>query len=201
MKDYLMLINKDNLFSQDMMEGVEFVDAEINSSPNKAFVEAQTFKAFEALKKELDKSGIVATLNSAGRTIDEQQQTLDEAIKQVGEIEAKKNVAVAGASEHHTGLALDVRLKRKNAKDIRNVKYVRILDRMIMYAKMNEILEKYGFILRYTKDKSEITGFNPEFWHIRYVGVEHAKEMKQTGMCLEEYVAKINQVQDGLSVS
>jgi D-alanyl-D-alanine carboxypeptidase len=48
--------------------------------------------------------------------------------------------------------------------------------------------EDYGFILRYPKDKEEITKISYESWHWRYVGEEHAKKMNKLNMCLEEYI-------------
>ena len=53
---------------------------------------------------------------------------------------------------------------------------------------LSENAENYGFILRYPKDKTNITEIIYEPWHYRYVGVEHAKKMNQLGMCLEEYI-------------
>lgn len=47
---------------------------------------------------------------------------------------------------------------------------------------------EYGFVLRYPKDKQDITGIVYESWHWRYVGKEHAKVMKEKGYCLEEYI-------------
>ena len=47
---------------------------------------------------------------------------------------------------------------------------------------------KYGFILRYPKDKENITGIMYEPWHYRYVGKEAAKEITEKGLCLEEYL-------------
>ena len=47
---------------------------------------------------------------------------------------------------------------------------------------------EYGFVLRYPKDKQEITGIVYESWHWRYVGKDHAKVMKEKGYCLEEYI-------------
>lgn len=46
----------------------------------------------------------------------------------------------------------------------------------------------YGFILRYPKEKEEITGIIWEPWHFRYVGVENAAKIKESGLCLEEYL-------------
>lgn len=48
---------------------------------------------------------------------------------------------------------------------------------------------EYGFILRYPKDKEDITGIGYEPWHYRYVGQDHARAIHESGVCLEEYVA------------
>lgn len=50
---------------------------------------------------------------------------------------------------------------------------------------------EHGFVVRYTKNKQEITGINYEPWHVRYVGKEHAAAMNESNECLEEYVARI----------
>ncbi|MCI8405330.1 MAG: M15 family metallopeptidase [Clostridia bacterium] len=52
---------------------------------------------------------------------------------------------------------------------------------------------KYGFILRYPNNKSEITGIIYEPWHYRYVGIEAAKEIHNRDICLEEYLDIINE--------
>ena len=58
-----------------------------------------------------------------------------------------------------------------------------------MYKKLHAELAELGFIFRYPEDKKHLTKIKrPEPWHIRYVGVEHAKQMQELGMCLEEYV-------------
>ena len=57
-----------------------------------------------------------------------------------------------------------------------------------MYTWMVENAEDYGFILRYPKGKEEITKISFESWHYRYVGVEVAMDMKDSGLCLEEYL-------------
>lgn len=50
---------------------------------------------------------------------------------------------------------------------------------------------KYGFILRYTAEKQPITGIVSEPWHWRYVGVEYAEKIKNSGLCLEEYLDSV----------
>ena len=93
---------------------------------------------------------------------------------------ALKSVAEAGCSEHHLGLAFDLNVP--GAKTFSSTK---------QYKWLKEHCWDYGFIMRYTKEKQEITGFNPEAWHIRYVGVPHALYMKEHDLCLEEYIQGI----------
>ena len=51
---------------------------------------------------------------------------------------------------------------------------------------------EYGFIIRYPTDKKNITHINYEPWHYRYVGKENAKKIAESGLCLEEYLEKVN---------
>ncbi len=78
------------------------------------------------------------------------------------------------ASEHRTGLGVDVWL----------IEYD--------YEWLHQNCYKYGFILRYPSNKTRITGIMYEQWHFRYVGLEAAAEIKDLGMCLEEYIAYKN---------
>lgn len=93
---------------------------------------------------------------------------------------ALRSVAEPGASEHHLGLAFDV--NKKGSSSFAGTKHSEWL---------NEHCWEYGFIIRYQKEKEEITGFVAEPWHIRYVGVEHAMYMKEHNLCLEEYIQGI----------
>lgn len=94
---------------------------------------------------------------------------------------ASTAVAVPGTSEHELGLAADI-YSTENMD----------LDESQIYTVTQQWLMnncwKYGFILRYPKDKSEITGIIFEPWHYRYVGVEHAKKIFDAEICLEEYL-------------
>ena len=93
---------------------------------------------------------------------------------------ALRSVAEPGASEHHLGQAFDV--NKKGSSSFAGTKHSEWL---------NEHCWEYGFIIRYQKEKEEITGFVAEPWHIRYVGVEHAMYMKEHNLCLEEYIQGI----------
>ncbi len=95
---------------------------------------------------------------------------------------ALKSVAEPGCSEHHLGLAFDI-----------NVKGAKIFSSTKQYKWLKENCWDYGFIMRYTKEKEKITGFTAEAWHIRYVGVNHAKYMQEHDLCLEEYIEGIEE--------
>jgi D-alanyl-D-alanine carboxypeptidase len=111
----------------------------------------------------------IARLRSAG-------YSYERAVKEAG-----RWVAVPGTSEHETGLALD----------IMSYSYQVLDEKQENTAEQKWFMEhcwEYGFILRYPKDKTEITGIGYEPWHYRYVGREAAAEMKELGLCLEEYI-------------
>lgn len=95
---------------------------------------------------------------------------------------ASVTVADPGASEHHTGLAFDMTVPNTS---------------MFLGTKqctwLHQHCWEYGFILRYTNEKQQITGFAGEAWHIRYVGTEHSLAMQQSGQCLEEYLGEVQQ--------
>ena len=98
------------------------------------------------------------------------------------EAEAAKWVAIPGTSEHHTGLAVDIvaldyQLLDDGQQNTPEQQWLR------------ENSYKYGYILRYPPDKSDLTGINFETWHYRYVGKEAAAEIYEKGICLEEYLA------------
>ena len=82
----------------------------------------------------------------------------------------------AGYSEHNLGLSLDVGSTQMKMEEAPEGKWI------------EENAWKYGFILRYPKDKTEITGIQYEPWHIRYVGLPHSVIMEEKNFALEEYL-------------
>ncbi len=88
----------------------------------------------------------------------------------------RREVADPGASEHHTGLAFDLNVPGQTFSDT------------AQYVWLKQHCWDYGFIMRYTDEKDDITGISGEEWHVRYVGLEHAKAMRDMDYCLEEYV-------------
>ena len=97
-------------------------------------------------------------------------------------------IALPWASEHHTGLAIDLRLKENGEW----VKFLsdKELEREI-YSFIHRICPRFGFILRYPPGKEDITGIHYEPWHLRYVGIKHAKAITKNGLTLEEYIASL----------
>jgi len=90
-------------------------------------------------------------------------------------------IAEPGESEHALGLALDLISNQYTELDKRQ--------ETTKEAKwLAENCHKYGFILRYPPEKTEITGIIYEPWHYRYVGEEHAKKIYELGVTLEEYL-------------
>lgn len=96
------------------------------------------------------------------------------------EDEAATVVARPGTSEHHTGLAADFNMADDKFETTE------------MYTWMQQHAADYGFVMRYSGEKQEITGVIHESWHYRFVGINAAKEMNRLNMCLEEYVEYLN---------
>ena len=94
---------------------------------------------------------------------------------------AGKSVAIPGTSEHQLGLALDI-------VDNKNWKLDESQADMPTQKWLMENSWRYGWILRYPNEKSEITGIIYEPWHYRYVGKTIAKEIYDLDICLEEYL-------------
>ena len=200
---YLWIVNKQNLFDEKMLAQFEFVP--IRDSDGKTMLEKEAAKALDGLQNLLlEKKGISTTITSGYRDLPTQQKVMDELAKEMSEEELLKTVALPGTSEHHTGLAVDIKPHFAHKPFIEKlIKKFHIPERIAypkqpdretkkqMYAAIHEELEQFGFILRYTAEKSHITGFKAEPWHIRYVGVENAKAINASGLCLEEYVEQL----------
>ena len=190
MGDYLALVNKENKFNPQMVEGFKFNEI-VDNYGDTGFVEQQAFEAFCALKQRVSELGVKMTINSAGRTIEDQKKAFLDLEKEYGTEYAKSHTAMPGFSEHHTGLAIDVKLEKENPNVFERFKAKIHNNKNKLYEILDSELTNFGFIKRYTADKSEITGFPPERWHIRFVGRSNALAIAKEGLCLEEYVEKI----------
>ena len=189
--DYLVLVNKLNPLPEDWEEKIRTVSF-VNSIGDTVEVEQKAYDAYLQLKEELEKEGIYVDLDSARRTLAQQQQIVEDFTKQYGADYTAKVVAVPGYSEHHTGLALDLYLIIDGVDVIENEDMVQYPE---IWAKIHEKLDDYGFILRYLEGKEHITGYAYEPWHIRYVDdKEIAKEIMDKGMTLEGYLGAAKEI-------
>ena len=133
--------------------------------------------------------GIILTPYSAYRSYDRQKNNYNNLTKSymsqynLNEADARVKAATVilppGTSEHNLGYAMDICGTESSFSSTKE------------YAWLQQHAHEYGFILRYTAEKQPITGIIPEPWHWRYVGVEYAEKIKNSGLCLEEYLDSI----------
>lgn len=182
--DLLVLVNKDHPLSKDYNIKMKTLD-------NSDKVVAEIIS--EDLQKMLEdgtSEGLRFCIASAYRSSQRQQEILDQDIKKLtnnGMTEeeayeqATRTVMPAGYSEHETGLAVDIvalsnQLLDDSQESTPETQW------------LQENCYKYGFILRYPKDKTDITGIDYESWHYRYVGKEAAAYIKKHDLTFEEYL-------------
>ncbi|BFT70250.1 D-alanyl-D-alanine carboxypeptidase family protein [Paenibacillus sp. P36] len=138
-------------------------------------------EAIEKLVAGAKKDGINIAGVSAYRSYATQKSLFQRYVQKDGEEKAKMYSAVPGTSEHETGLAIDVSGSdgKCAAEDcFGGTKEANWLEKHV---------QEYGFVIRYPKGKEKITGYQYEPWHIRYVGVDTAKDMVAKKMTMEEY--------------
>jgi len=137
--------------------------------------------SFECLAKKAKEEGLTIRAVSTYRSYDYQSNLYNNYVKEDGVSNADKYSARPGFSEHQTGLAVDVDNGVSGYNNFENTKE---------FTWMMENAHKYGFILRYPKDKEYITGYIYEAWHYRYVGVEVATFIHKNNLTYEEYYFK-----------
>ncbi|REK68121.1 MAG: VanY-A/VanY-F/VanY-M family D-Ala-D-Ala carboxypeptidase [Brevibacillus sp.] len=133
------------------------------------YLSKEVAQKFSEMVKDAEKDGVNHFLmNSGYRTVHEQNQLYAEM--------GPAHSLPGGYSEHNSGLALDVGSS------------VTKMERAAEGKWLKENAWKYGFILRYPEDKTDVTGIQYEPWHIRYVGWPHSAIMNQANFVLEEYL-------------
>lgn len=180
--NYKTVVNKDNLYDKKDFSNIKLVKT-INNIGEECFLEKRTLKSFLDLKKDLEKENIFISLYSGYRSLEAQQKIIDEFTDVYGIDYTKKYVAEVGTSEHHTGLCFDIDLLINN-KVVSNDEF---FENESIFKKIISILANYGLILRYPKGKEEVTGYNYEPWHYRYVGKHTAQIIMNNNLTLEEY--------------
>lgn len=183
--DYMALVNKTHKLPDDWEERLEIVHM-TNSVGDDVEVEKKAYDAYLKLKAELEKEGVYVDLDSARRSVAEQQRIMDDFTEKYGRDYALKTVATPGYSEHHTGLALDLYLIIDGKDVVENEDMIQYPE---IWSKIHAKLADYGFILRYLEGREHITGYGYEPWHIRYIDdTDKAKEITSKGITFEEYL-------------
>ena len=155
-------------------------------------VDSRCAADLEAMLADCRAAGHTPLLCSSYRTQEKQTQLYNNLVqKQIARgnsrseamAKAAKEVAVPGTSEHQLGLAVDI-------VDTQNQVLNRAQEDTAVQQWLMKNSWKYGFVLRYPPEKSSITGIIYEPWHYRYVGREYAQAIRQSGLCLEEFLQR-----------
>ncbi len=133
--------------------------------------EKQLYKMLD----DMDDANVGVAIKSTYRDYDLQEYLFNRYAASDGIEEANRYSAKPGYSEHQTGLAFDVGWLTESFENSDSFEW------------LDDNAHKYGFILRYHKGKEEVTGYIYEPWHYRYLGVELATKVKESGLTLEEY--------------
>lgn len=175
----LTLANYENLLPENFTVKVSNID-------NTRQFDSRAIGELNDMMNAMKKDGVTNVwVQSAYRSVARQKELYDNSVKkylQQGKTqeEAEKltdeYINKPGSSDHNLGLAVDFNYVDNKFEKLDGFKWLK------------KNAENYGFVLRYPKDKEDITKIAYESWHWRYVGVEHAKKMNDLNMCLEEYI-------------
>jgi len=141
--------------------------------------------AADALKEMFDEAleeGITLYARTGYRSFEAQEQIFTNFVANHGYDQARRFSAKPGQSEHQTGLAIDI------TSDSVDHNLSQDFGSTPEGEWVGENAHRFGYVIRYPRDKEEITGYMYEPWHIRYFGVELATELYESGLTYEEYL-------------
>ena len=182
---YMVLANRSSVLPGD------FTVAE-TATVGEAVVDARIAETLRQMVNDAAAAGVKLKPTNGYRSIARQQELWDARVKTLmegglsqadAETKAIDYTSAPGTSDHNTGLGLDIVSEDHPAKDAGFAETAAA-------QWLAEHAADYGFILRYPSDKTEATGMDYEPWHYRYVGSEQAHKIKESGLCLEEYLAQ-----------
>ena len=143
-------------------------------------IRKEVYDAFREMFNAAKEENLTLIVNSSYRSYEEQKEIYDDYDNNRGREYADKYAARPDFSEHQTGLSIDVFAPGSNMSNFESTDEFKWL---------SENSYKYGFILRYPKGKEDITGYNYEAWHYRYVGKDLAEKVFESGLTYDEYYA------------
>lgn len=144
-----------------------------------ATISAKAIPQFTAMYTAAQAAGLPFIVSSSYRSYDQQVTTYNYWVSVNGQAGADTVSARAGYSEHQTGLTIDVATEGC---------WLECFTATPQRAWLQQYAADYGFIERYPVGATDVTGYSPESWHYRYVGVQVAQDMKKRGIAtLEQY--------------
>ncbi|MCR5518497.1 MAG: M15 family metallopeptidase [Lachnospiraceae bacterium] len=182
----LVILNTKHPITEDL-------NIELETLKNGYRIDKRVVDELQAMFDDARKEGLSPVICSSYREMSYQQRLFDKAVnslkakghnQQEAESLAATDTAIPGTSEHQLGLALDI-------VDINNQVLNDDQENTPVQQWLMANSYKYGFILRYPKDKVDVTGIMYEPWHYRYVGKEAAKEIYEKKITLEEYLTEL----------
>lgn len=177
----LILVNQEYPLRETATDEPDSALVAVGGKTESVLLRRQAARLLECLMTELNGWKYIAPV-SGFRSPDEQQKIWDDSLRENGPSYTRTYVALPDHSEHQTGMAIDLGLRREKIDFICPAfPYHGICQQFRLRA------ADYGFIQRYPAGKEDITGIGEEPWHFRYVGVPHAKIMTEGQMTLEEY--------------
>ncbi len=203
---YLLLVNKQNVLEKDYVPNdLVSIDSAYTTGGKTVQLEETAMNAVIELINGMKKDGITnVTVTSGYRTYARQKELFanyisDETGKHPDWSKEKikeyvsKYSAPAGASEHQSGLCVDLYTDEMDGlnnygSETPNNPYDKGFAETEAYEWLCENAYKYGFILRFPENKTDTTGYMYESWHYRYVGSDAAKEIHDRNITLEEYL-------------
>lgn len=176
--DYLTLVNKQYRLSPDYVpSNLVAVPKTIATNANQR-INAEFLEQFLLLRQEAATQNLTINLHSCYRSYDTQMAIYKRYLKNDPQSKVDTYSARPGHSEHQLGLACDFAATFRTLGGFTGTKEAKW---------MAENGHNYGFILRYPKDKTDITGYMYESWHFRYLGVETATQVYNSGLTYEEW--------------
>ena len=182
--EYLILVNKtqglDKEYKPDDLSDIKYFAADRGAEGR--FMRVAAADAFHSMAEEAEKQGIELVITTAYRSYSFQATLYNNYVARDGQAAADRYSAKPGYSEHQTGLAADI--------SSASVGY-RLTAEFAGTAEgkwLSENAHLFGFIIRYPEGKEDITGYQYEPWHIRYVGNVAAAYIHENEIILEEYL-------------
>ena len=190
--EYIRLINKDHPLGKDYIPPDLTEISDTRKDRKAVQMREYAAKALDAMFIEMRAAGFTdVSVTSAYRSYDYQTQRFNDTMnnymkkydRDTAYAKTAAEIALPGCSEHQSGLCADLHNLPAASQSFESKE---------AYKWLIAHCADFGFILRYPKDKEDVTEIIFEPWHYRFVGRYHAKRIMQSGLCLEEYCEQYN---------